>query len=261
MVPSIIVTNRLAIERPRPVPPNRRLVEPSACENGIKSRSRCAFSIPIPLSVTEKRKKTDSTARCSTTQRVTTLPLSVNFTALLMRLSKTCLRRFGSPATALGTSGANIGDERKSLAAPARRECRPSLRRWRAGRREPNPVPFCRLRETSGFYHHREKYVAAREQSADAREIPAPREEVKRIHRQQHIKKQRNERDGEPEVHRGTALGAAPQNDERCQGRERCKRSGAGGNDGRVIACDLERGHRRSYRERRRRRAVSGSRR
>ena len=38
---------------PSPVPPNRRLVEPSAWVNGSNSRARVSGAIPMPVSVTE----------------------------------------------------------------------------------------------------------------------------------------------------------------------------------------------------------------
>jgi hypothetical protein len=52
--PPIKATSRDEIVRPRPVPPKRRVVEPSACENG--SKMSCCFSggTPIPVSATSK---------------------------------------------------------------------------------------------------------------------------------------------------------------------------------------------------------------
>ena len=40
------------MERPRPVPPNRRVVEESACANGWNSRARCSSLKPMPVSRT-----------------------------------------------------------------------------------------------------------------------------------------------------------------------------------------------------------------
>ena len=39
---------------PSPVPPNRRVVEPSAWVNGSNSRSRVSGAMPMPVSETAK---------------------------------------------------------------------------------------------------------------------------------------------------------------------------------------------------------------
>ena len=51
--PSRWAISRL-IDRPRPVPPKRRLVVPSACWNASKMRPRRSAAMPIPVSVTAK---------------------------------------------------------------------------------------------------------------------------------------------------------------------------------------------------------------
>ena len=52
MLPSIRSTRSLLIARPRPVPPYFRVVDVSACANGVKSASCCSFVRPIPVSRT-----------------------------------------------------------------------------------------------------------------------------------------------------------------------------------------------------------------
>ena len=46
---------RRTIERPRPVPPKRRVVEESACANGWNRRARCSSSSPMPVSRDRER--------------------------------------------------------------------------------------------------------------------------------------------------------------------------------------------------------------
>ena len=53
--PPISSTSSRQMLSPRPVPPCVRVVDESACENGSNSRSACAASMPIPVSVTSKR--------------------------------------------------------------------------------------------------------------------------------------------------------------------------------------------------------------
>ena len=50
--PPINCARRRTIERPSPVPPYRRVVELSACENGSNRRACCAASRPMPVSLT-----------------------------------------------------------------------------------------------------------------------------------------------------------------------------------------------------------------
>ena len=52
-LPPISSASRRTIERPRPVPPKRRVVEESACANGWNSRRRCSSLRPMPVSVTD----------------------------------------------------------------------------------------------------------------------------------------------------------------------------------------------------------------
>ena len=52
--PCISSASRRTIDRPRPVPPNRRVVEESACANGWNRRARCSSSSPMPVSATDR---------------------------------------------------------------------------------------------------------------------------------------------------------------------------------------------------------------
>ena len=54
MVPRIISQKCLVMVNPRPVPPNRRVVEPSAWLNAWNNLLICSAVIPMPVSVTAK---------------------------------------------------------------------------------------------------------------------------------------------------------------------------------------------------------------
>ena len=54
MSPPIIWQNFRLIARPRPVPPNLRVVEASACANAWKSRPICSGVMPMPVSLTRE---------------------------------------------------------------------------------------------------------------------------------------------------------------------------------------------------------------
>ena len=58
--PPISSTSLAEIVRPSPVPPNRRVVEPSACSNGWKIVCNFSTGMPIPVSATAKRSTTSS---------------------------------------------------------------------------------------------------------------------------------------------------------------------------------------------------------
>ena len=52
--PSISATSRAEIDNPRPVPPYRRVIEPSACSKGAKIVPSFAAGMPMPVSATAK---------------------------------------------------------------------------------------------------------------------------------------------------------------------------------------------------------------
>ena len=80
------------IDRPRPVPPNRRVVEESAWTNFSNTRSSCSAGMPMPVSATTNR--TPASVRLTWTS---TEPATVNFTALEIRLQRTWRTRVESP--------------------------------------------------------------------------------------------------------------------------------------------------------------------
>ena len=52
MLPPIRSTSWREMVVPRPVPPNCRVVDASACAKGSKMRSRCCAAMPMPVSST-----------------------------------------------------------------------------------------------------------------------------------------------------------------------------------------------------------------
>jgi len=91
------------IAKPRPVPPNMRVVETSAWTKGSKIVARFSAGIPMPVSCTAMDKVLDSTRA-----RSSTAPSWVNLTALLTRLLTICRRRWGSPMIRGGSSDSCI---------------------------------------------------------------------------------------------------------------------------------------------------------
>ncbi len=93
--PPSACANRRLMVRPRPVPPNCRVTELSACTNGSKIDSSFSAGMPMPLSIT-------AMLSCGTgpddTSPATTLtpPSWVNLMALPTRLVIVCRSRAGS---------------------------------------------------------------------------------------------------------------------------------------------------------------------
>ena len=95
IVPPCISTSALLIANPNPRPPNRRVMERSACSKASKTRGSASGSIPIPLSFTSM-----TTCVPSGRQRMPTHPpCGVNLTAFLRRFQKTCWSRGTSAST------------------------------------------------------------------------------------------------------------------------------------------------------------------
>ncbi len=90
MSPPSRLHSRLVIARPSPVPPNRRVVEESACEKAWNSLACCSGVMPMPESWTSKMMY-GSPARSSVVTDRPTRPSLVNLQALLTRLSSDCL--------------------------------------------------------------------------------------------------------------------------------------------------------------------------
>ncbi len=90
--PPMSSTSRLEMDNPRPVPPNRRAVEPSACVKGWKSFFFAVSERPMPLSCTLKRTCGPLFPNGGVSSRVTrstTEPTAVNLMALPSKLSST----------------------------------------------------------------------------------------------------------------------------------------------------------------------------
>ena len=89
------------MDRPSPVPPNLRLIVPSACWNASKMVRSCSGAMPMPVSVTSKATTCSAAVsggfvnRSSPACRIAsvTWPAVVNLTALESRLRSTCWRR------------------------------------------------------------------------------------------------------------------------------------------------------------------------
>jgi hypothetical protein len=88
------------IASPSPDPPNRRVVDASAWENGLNSLVRCSGVIPIPVSATRNTTHPPSRAASSRTR-----PPSVNLHPLDSRLNRLCRTLVGSARMAPRSSG------------------------------------------------------------------------------------------------------------------------------------------------------------
>ena len=106
--PPISSTSWRTIDKPRPVPPKRRVVLSSACENASNTRDCASCGMPTPVSLTSTPSTTSSMPGCASRTRTTTSPDGVNLIALPSRFVMICRRRSGSPATQAGTSGATM---------------------------------------------------------------------------------------------------------------------------------------------------------
>jgi hypothetical protein len=75
--------------RPRPVPPNRRVVEASSWMNGWNNSAARARSKPGPVSTTSKRSSHAPAGPPIVRAVINAPPVSVNLTALPTKLSRT----------------------------------------------------------------------------------------------------------------------------------------------------------------------------
>ncbi len=143
MVPPISRARSRLIDRPRPVPPYRRLVVPSACWNASKMMRQLVVGDADAgvdhgerdhlLGVRQRRHVEDGVLGGAGAIRSVTAPLSVNFTALESRLRRICCKPL------------RVGDHRRRqvLARPVpgspgpspRPAARTPARRSRAARR------------------------------------------------------------------------------------------------------------------------------
>ena len=130
--PSSRAISRL-IERPRPVPPNLRLVVPSACWNASKISCCLSFGMPMPVSLHLERdhaalardracgSRTAASASARWIDSVTP-PCSVNLNAFDSRFLSTCCSRWPS-----------VYDRRRHVRRDVDREARGSSARPPAG--------------------------------------------------------------------------------------------------------------------------------
>jgi len=89
---------------PRPVPPNRRVIDVSAWEKGVNISAIFASGMPIPVSATENLSRQRSPVISASSAVTAICPAPVNFTALPARFRSTCPNRRGSPTRQRGTS-------------------------------------------------------------------------------------------------------------------------------------------------------------
>ena len=95
--PPINRTSWFEMLRPSPVPPNWRVIDPSACVKASKTLACCSIGMPTPVSWTAN----PIPCGCTDTVKVTR-PAGVNLMALPSRLVSTCRKRTSSPCTSAG---------------------------------------------------------------------------------------------------------------------------------------------------------------
>ena len=112
--PPMSSTSLLLMARPRPVPQKRRVVDASTWLKDLNSRSIRSAGMPMPVSRTANVSRhcagSDPSSRGKGSPRTdsTISPCSVNFIALLIRLSRICLSLVGSAAIPAGKGGSNM---------------------------------------------------------------------------------------------------------------------------------------------------------
>ena len=97
------LTRFLQIARPRPLPPKRREMDASICENGLKRRCIFSGAMPMPVSLTETWRREASTEILVADASIQIEPRIVNLRALLTRLRMIWRKRAESPTAMLGT--------------------------------------------------------------------------------------------------------------------------------------------------------------
>ena len=125
------------------MPPNRRLVVPSACWNASKMRRTLSAGMPMPVSMTEKATTRSAWARMSPAKRMpcsawptwsVTEPSSVNLTAFESRFLRICWSRCGSVwirGTAFGAkSSSNASSFSSAIGANVRSSADSSSAIW-----------------------------------------------------------------------------------------------------------------------------------
>ena len=101
--PPINSTNRLQIASPSPVPPKRPWIDASAWAKRPNNDFTFSGAMPMPVSRISTRKLCTESGPAAARTATVTAPLSVNLTALPMRLTRIWLIRVGSPNSAGAT--------------------------------------------------------------------------------------------------------------------------------------------------------------
>ena len=120
-------TRPLLIANPSPVPPCRRAMLLSTCENGRNSKSCCArrnADAGVRDAELERERRSRARRRPRSARRIETwtVPCSVNFTALATRFTTTCRSRSASPTIRAGTSASIVHSSSSDFGARLRRE-------------------------------------------------------------------------------------------------------------------------------------------
>ena len=106
--PCIKMASRRQIVKPRPVPPNWRVVEPSTWAKASKIIACLSAGMPMPVSATASTTRHVSPCSSSMATVTVTPPSRVNLTALPSRLSSTWRSRPGSPLRVRGMPGGTM---------------------------------------------------------------------------------------------------------------------------------------------------------
>ena len=117
MVPFIWLTRPLTMLIPRPVPSMARLCCKSIRANSVNRASISSFRIPMPVSSTTNRIASSSSRVFTASTCKDTVPFSVYFTALLIRLIKIWETRISSPNNLAGTLSLTFNTNSKSFSA------------------------------------------------------------------------------------------------------------------------------------------------
>ena len=116
--PAMPSTSARVIVRPRPVPPYLRVVVTSACSKLLNRRCCASCEMPMPVSSTSISSSSRPVSVEPQATRSSTVPTSVNLSALPIRLSRIWRSRIGSPRSHCGTFGStSLSSERPSSCA------------------------------------------------------------------------------------------------------------------------------------------------
>ena len=97
MSPPMSVASWRLIARPSPVPPKRRVVEPSSCTKASKIAAWFSGRMPVPVSTTSMTSDTWVSEGFTPRARISTWPLAVNLSAFDTRFMRIWRMRSSSP--------------------------------------------------------------------------------------------------------------------------------------------------------------------